>query len=161
MHFCAGARVGIRANFLDFLNFGKSRFPKKSLSDTVGIFQKISQPGLFFVYFHLFKQTLQFLQQIHVKNVIAVYGAGIRTHNLQDFNLLPELLVDQGSRPTVGILNSIPNNFPPTFSAADTTTADLYPLTDPFTRLANPMEASSVLRDRQSTFPRELNSRKK
>ena len=30
-------------------------------------FKKWANPGLFFVYFHLFKQTLQFLQQINVK----------------------------------------------------------------------------------------------
>ena len=32
--------------------------------------------------FHLFKQTVQFLQQIYVKKYILqpVYGAGIRTH---------------------------------------------------------------------------------
>ena len=29
-----------------------------------------------------FKQTIQFLQQINVKNVHPVYGAGIRTHGL-------------------------------------------------------------------------------
>ena len=31
------------------------------------------------LYFRLFKQTLQFLQQIKMKNVHPVYGAGIRT----------------------------------------------------------------------------------
>ena len=45
--------------------------------------------GLFFVYFHLFKQTLQFLQQINVKNVNPVYGAGIWTHDLWNMSLLP------------------------------------------------------------------------
>ena len=37
----------------------------------------------------LFKQTLQFLQQIYVKNDHPVYGAGIRTHDLQNSSLLP------------------------------------------------------------------------
>ena len=37
----------------------------------------------------LFKQTLQFLQQINVKNVHPVYGTGIPTHNLRDMSLLP------------------------------------------------------------------------
>ena len=46
-------------------------------------------PGLFFVYFRLFKQTLQFSQQINVKNVHPVYGAGIQTHNLRNISLLP------------------------------------------------------------------------
>ena len=36
---------------------------------------------LFFVYFYLFKQTLQFLQQKMWKYVHPVYGAGIRTHD--------------------------------------------------------------------------------
>ena len=41
-------------------------------------------------YFNLvFKQTLQFLQQINVKNVHLVYGAGIQTHNFQNMSLLP------------------------------------------------------------------------
>ena len=34
-------------------------------------------PDLYFVYFSLFKQTLQFLVQICVKNVNPVYAAGI------------------------------------------------------------------------------------
>ena len=50
---------------------------------------KIGHPGLFFMYFHLFKQTLQFLQQINVKNVHPVSGTGIRTHNLLIASLLP------------------------------------------------------------------------
>ena len=40
------------------------------------------------MYFHLFKQTLQFLQQINGKNVHPVNGAGIRTHNLRNMSLL-------------------------------------------------------------------------
>ena len=46
-------------------------------------------PSLFFIYFRLLKQTLQFLQQINVKNVHPVYGAGIRTHDLLNMSLLP------------------------------------------------------------------------
>ena len=42
-------------------------------------------------------------QQINVKNVHPVYGAGIRTHNLQNMSLLP-LPLDQGSRPDAGII---------------------------------------------------------
>ena len=42
------------------------------------------RPLLSFI-FDLFKQTsLQFLQQIYVKNVHPVYGAGIRTHDLRN-----------------------------------------------------------------------------
>ena len=42
-----------------------------------------------FIYFRLFEQTLQFLQQINLKNVHPVYGAGIRTHDLHNMSLLP------------------------------------------------------------------------
>ena len=44
--------------------------------------------GLFLVYFRLFKQTLQILQQINVKNVHSVCGARIRTQNLLNTSLL-------------------------------------------------------------------------
>ena len=41
------------------------------------------------IYFHLFlKKTLQFLQQINVKNIHPVYGAGIQTHDLRSMSLL-------------------------------------------------------------------------
>ena len=52
-------------------------------------FKKLAIPGLFFIYFRLFKQTLQFLQQINVKNVHPEYGAGIQTHNHWNISLLP------------------------------------------------------------------------
>ena len=49
----------------------------------IGISEEYSflmgRPGLFSIYFRLFKQTLQFLQQYIVKNVHPVYGAGIQT----------------------------------------------------------------------------------
>ena len=44
--------------------------------------------GLFFIYFRLFKQTLQFLQQIIAKNFHPVYGCGIRMHDLWYMSLL-------------------------------------------------------------------------
>ena len=44
---------------------------------------------LYFVYFPLFKQTLQFLLQICVKNVHPVNGARIRTHDLLEMSILP------------------------------------------------------------------------
>ena len=47
---------------------------------------KFAIPGPFLF---IFKQTLQFLQQIYVINVHPLYGAGIRTHNLLDMSLLP------------------------------------------------------------------------
>ena len=52
-------------------------------------FLKWAIPGLFLIYFRLFKQTLQLLQQIHVINVHRVYGASIRTHEVQNMSLLP------------------------------------------------------------------------
>ena len=39
--------------------------------------------------FSLFKQTIQFLQQINVKNVHPVYSARIRTHDLSTISRLP------------------------------------------------------------------------
>ena len=55
----------------------------------IGFF-KWAIPGLFLIYFRPFKQTLQFLQQIHVEKyyVHPVYGAGIRTHNIRNTSLL-------------------------------------------------------------------------
>ena len=47
---------------------------------------KMGHPGLFF---RLFKQTIQFLQQIYVKNVNPAYSAGICSHDLQNMSLLP------------------------------------------------------------------------
>ena len=44
--------------------------------------------GLFFICFRPFKQTFLFLQQLNVKNVHPVYGAGIRTHSLQNMSLV-------------------------------------------------------------------------
>ena len=61
-------------------------------------------PGLFFVYFRLFKQTIKFLQQINVNNVHRVHGAGIRTHGFWNMSLLPKSL-DHGSRPIRSILH--------------------------------------------------------
>ena len=51
-------------------------------------FKKWAIPGLFFFTFFLFKQTLQFLHQINVKNVHPVYSAGIRTPNHHVMSLL-------------------------------------------------------------------------
>ena len=56
--------------------------------------------------FHLFsslQKTLQFLQQINVKNIHPVYGAKIQTQDLWNMSLLP-LPLDQGSRPKVNFL---------------------------------------------------------
>ena len=52
-------------------------------------FFKCAILGLFFVYFCLFKQTLEFLQKIYVKNVHSLNGAGIWTHDLQNMSFLP------------------------------------------------------------------------
>ena len=46
------------------------------------VFLNGPSPASFSFIFGLFKQTIQFLQQINVKNVHPVYGAGIRTHDL-------------------------------------------------------------------------------
>ena len=49
---------------------------------TLNIFLKIVIPRPLLFIFGLFKQTMQILQQINVKNVHLVSGARIRTHNL-------------------------------------------------------------------------------
>ena len=49
--------------------------------------KKWAIPGPFFVYFRLFKQTLQFLQQIYVKNAHLVSIAGIQPPDLQSMSL--------------------------------------------------------------------------
>ena len=45
-------------------------------------FFKMGQPRPFSFIFDLFKQTIQFLQQINGKNVHPVCRAGIQTHDL-------------------------------------------------------------------------------
>ena len=50
-------------------------------------FFKLAIPGLFFIYFHLFKQTSQFLHQTNVENVHPVYGAWFWNHNLRNMVL--------------------------------------------------------------------------
>ena len=44
---------------------------------------------LFHLFSVFFKQTIQFLQQINVKNAHPVYGAGIWTHDLLNTSHLP------------------------------------------------------------------------
>ena len=68
------------------------------------IIKKWTIPGLFFVYFCLFKQTITFSQQIIVKNAHPVYGPGIQTPNLWNMSLPPQPL-DQGSRPSSALLS--------------------------------------------------------
>ena len=46
-------------------------------------------PASFSFIFGLFKQTLQFLQWINVKNIHLVYGTGNRTHDLWNMSLFP------------------------------------------------------------------------
>ena len=49
----------------------------------------MGQPRPLLLFILSFQTTLQFLQQINVKNVHPVYAAGIRTHNIQNMNLVP------------------------------------------------------------------------
>ena len=46
------------------------------------------RPLLPFIFGLLKQTTIQFLQQIYVKNVYPVYGAGFQAHNLWDMSLL-------------------------------------------------------------------------
>ena len=57
-------------------------------------------PASFWFIFGLFKQALQFLQKINVKNVHPVFSARNQTHDLWNMSLFPKPL-DQGSHPTL------------------------------------------------------------
>ena len=52
----------------------------------------MSTPAPLSFIFGLFKQTIQFLQQINVKNVHPVYGAKIQPHDLSKMSCLPQPL---------------------------------------------------------------------
>ena len=47
----------------------------------------MGQPGPSFSF--IFKQTIQFLEQLNVKHVHPVYGTGIQTHDLSNMSRLP------------------------------------------------------------------------
>ena len=47
------------------------------------------RPLFLFIFVFSNETSLQFLQEICVKNVHPVYGAGIQTHNLQNMSLNP------------------------------------------------------------------------
>ena len=65
------------------------RLGRKNYEKT-SFYKKWAIPGLFFIYFCLFKHTLQILQQTGMwRNVHPLYGARIRTHDLWNINLLP------------------------------------------------------------------------
>ena len=71
------------------------------------LFKNGPTPASFSFIFGLFKQiSLQFLQQINVKNVHPVYGARIQTHDLRNVSLFPKPL-DQGSRQKLRYLINI------------------------------------------------------
>ena len=57
------------------------------------VFQYFLLLFVFFIYFRLFKQTLQFLQQTYVKKCHdhPVFGAGIRTYDLWNTSTRPGL----------------------------------------------------------------------
>ena len=62
----------------------------KALIGWTHFFKKMGQPRpLFRLFSVFFKQTMQFLQQINVKHVHPVYGAGIQTHNLSNMSRHP------------------------------------------------------------------------
>ena len=61
-------------------------------SGCVSVFLNGPTPTSFSFIFGLFKQTIQFLQQINVKkcpNVHPVYSAGIKPHNLSNMSRQP------------------------------------------------------------------------
>ena len=60
---------------------------KKCMSNLgSGVIKNGPTPASFSYIFSVFKQTLQFLQQINVKNVHPLYSAGIQTHNLSNMS---------------------------------------------------------------------------
>ena len=61
----------------------------KDRNDAQFDFFKWANPGVFFIYFRLFKYTTYFTTNAYVKNVHPVYGAGIWTHKLWNMSLLP------------------------------------------------------------------------
>ena len=75
-------------------------------------FIKKANPGHFFVHFRSFQTTIEFLQQMYVKNVHPGYGAGIRTHDLWNVSLFPTLSRDK----LASLANVFFNNGP--FSAS-------------------------------------------
>ena len=63
------------------------------------VFLNWAKPGLFFIYFRLFKHTLQFLQQINVKKC----PSSIRCRDLNSqplYHESPLISTRPGSRPT-------------------------------------------------------------
>ena len=78
----------------------------------IRFFIKKANPGHFFVHFRSFQTTIEFLQQMYVKNVHPGYGAGIRTHDLWNVSLFPTLSRDK----LASLANVFFNNGP--FSAS-------------------------------------------
>ena len=62
------------------------------MNEFFSIVKKWAILDLFLIYFCLFKQTIQFFQQINVINGHRVYCTGIRTHDLWNTSLLPQPL---------------------------------------------------------------------
>ena len=66
----------------------KHKFAELGLIISTNILKKWANLASFSFIFGLFKQTIQFLQQINVNNVHPA-GAGIRTHNLLNMTRHP------------------------------------------------------------------------
>ena len=63
---------------------------EKSMSSSLKMcFKKWANPGLFLVYFRLFKQTLEFLQQIYVKKCPFSIRRRDSNPQLSDYKSLP------------------------------------------------------------------------
>ena len=82
----------LNQSFADIVN--GSSLPLVEPQIQVNILTLFSKSGLLFRLFSVFsnKQTIQFLQQINVKNVHPVCGAGIRTHDILNTSRLPQPL---------------------------------------------------------------------
>ena len=74
----------------DWFNYNSFTTNKQIVTYFLYFFKKMGHPLASFSFiFYLFKQTIQFLQQINLKNVHPVYGAGIRTHGLLNMSRHP------------------------------------------------------------------------
>ena len=78
----------LQKQFINFIKWDTKQQRKSLHTSYIDVKNGPFLASLSFI-FGLFKQTLQFLQQINVKNVHPVYSAEIQTHDPQNISLLP------------------------------------------------------------------------
>ena len=88
--------IFFQVELLGMEKYARQSAKPQSVTEFVAFF-KWAIPGLFSFVFGLLQTNINtILQQINVKIVHQVHGAGIQTNNLQNMSLL---LLDQGSHP--------------------------------------------------------------